>query len=492
MTDTNGDLHSETSPGMVVAQEARRPSLGAAIAITAAAGWTLAVGAAAVWRHQHFLSHRYDLGNMVQAIWATTQGRVLEMTDGATGDQVVRLAAHVDPLLLVFVPLWLVFPTPEALIIGQAVVLASGVYPVFRLAQKHIDVPFSGALFSCWYLLLPPVTWTALNDVHPVAFAIPLLLYCVWFLDAGRMGKFAITAVLALMTGELVGLAIAGLGIWYWLRSRRGAGLVIAAIGCTWTAACLIAVIPTFQGDQSSRYYALFEHVGGSPTGLLGKLVRDPLVVVAAVTTSADWSYLLWLLLPTAFLALGSPLILLAAAPQFSVNVLADFWPATQPMYQYTAPILAPLIAATIFAVARLPVRLRFLGALLPLTAAILCLAWNPPHPGANAYLFAQTESSARRAAMRDAVALVPSAAAVTATNRLGAHLSARRVLHDFHPRAEARWAVIDTQDAFLFGPRVDRFGWDAEKLSRLVRAMDRHPDWSLIFEEEGVRVYRR
>ncbi|MFO7573105.1 MAG: hypothetical protein R6W48_10995, partial [Gaiellaceae bacterium] len=52
----------------------------------AAAIWVVVIAATASWRHNEFLSHRYDLGNMVQAIWSTTQGRPLEMTDGTTGD----------------------------------------------------------------------------------------------------------------------------------------------------------------------------------------------------------------------------------------------------------------------------------------------------------------------------------------------------------------------------------------------------------------------
>ena len=98
--------------------------------------WTAAVGALAIVRHNGFLSHRFDLGNMVQAVWSTTQGRPLDMTDGTSGEQINRLAAHVDPILVLFTPFWWVHPAPETLIVVYVAALAAGVYPVVRLALK--------------------------------------------------------------------------------------------------------------------------------------------------------------------------------------------------------------------------------------------------------------------------------------------------------------------------------------------------------------------
>ena len=49
---------------------------------------------------------RFDLGNMVQAVWSTAHGHPLRMTD-LQGDQISRLAAHVDPVLVLFAPLYI-------------------------------------------------------------------------------------------------------------------------------------------------------------------------------------------------------------------------------------------------------------------------------------------------------------------------------------------------------------------------------------------------
>jgi uncharacterized membrane protein len=483
-------------------EEVNRLSLsktGALLVTASAAVWTLAVGWLAVWRHDQFLSHRFDLGNMVQAVWSTAEGRPLELTDGYTGEQVVRLGSHVDPALFLFVPFWWIHSGPETLIIGQAAALAAGVYPVVRLALKYTGSSLAAALLGGWYLAFPWVLWSAINDVHPVTLAIPLLLYAIWFLDEHHLGRFALFAALAMTGGELIGLTVAGLGVWYGIRYRRRvAGLGIAAGGAAWTATCLLLVIPAFNEGRPSRFYSLFESVGGSPRGLLVTLFTDPGTVWAQVTTSVDGLYVLLLLVPTALLALGQPLLLIAALPQLGVNLLSDVSASTQPMYQYVSPIIPVLVAASIMTVNRFHGQLRLVAAALPLAAALVCLAWKPPAPGEDEFLFAAPDSAARTAAMREAIDLVPANAPVTATNRLGGHLSARRQIYLFPVRSKAEWAVIDTRDSYSydtyrFGSLLVRGDRPGERPSRNpLTQLERDSSWRAVFDREGVRVYRR
>src|ERR1051325_349604 len=68
--------------------------------------WALVFSIGSVLRHDAFETHRFDLGNMTQAVWSTAHGRFLEATS-AEGDQFTRLGAHVDPLLGRFALPWL-------------------------------------------------------------------------------------------------------------------------------------------------------------------------------------------------------------------------------------------------------------------------------------------------------------------------------------------------------------------------------------------------
>ena len=80
---------------------------------------------------------------------------------------------------------------------------------------------------------------------------------------------------------------------------------------------------------------------------------------------------------------------------------------------------------------------------------------------------------------------VIPPAAVVSATNSLGAHLSARRRILSFPLLADATWVAVDeTRASFL-----DR--GEAQRAIVRVAALRRNPAWRLVFERDGVLVFR-
>ena len=111
-------------------------------------GWSLALFLVVRDQFLHFRLARYDLGNMVQAVWSTAHGRPLEVTNGPTGEQLVRLGNHVDPILVLLAPLWLIAPTPQLLIAVQIVAVAAGAFPLFWLGRRRL-----GSRRRSWHAL---------------------------------------------------------------------------------------------------------------------------------------------------------------------------------------------------------------------------------------------------------------------------------------------------------------------------------------------------
>ncbi len=170
-------------------------------------------------RHEAFVTGRFDLGNMVQAVWSTAHGDPLKMTS-LHGDQISRLAAHVDPILVLFAPLWWLWPSPNMLLVVQAASIALGAIPVFLLARKHLASHAAALGFALAYLLYPATGWLTLNEFHPVALATPLLLFAFWYLDEERLLPFALFALAASACKEEIALVVAGFGIWYAVAHR--------------------------------------------------------------------------------------------------------------------------------------------------------------------------------------------------------------------------------------------------------------------------------
>ena len=311
-----------------------------AVGITAyAAGFA----ALSVLRHEAFVTGRFDLGNMVQAVWSTAHGDPLRMTS-LHGDQISRLAAHVDPILVLFAPLWWLWPSPNMLLVVQAAVIALGAIPVFLLARKHLASSRAGLGFALAYLLYPATGWLTLNEFHPVALATPLLLFAFWYLDEDRLLPFAVFALAASACKEEIALVVAGFGIWYAVAHRSWvAGSAIALAGFAWAAVAIGVVIPHYNAGAESDFYGRYSEVGGSASGILKTTFTHPLRIAEAALSGRDLHYLLDLVAPLAALSLLAPLVLVAALPELAINLLSSTTTQTSIHFHYTAGLI-PLL----------------------------------------------------------------------------------------------------------------------------------------------------
>ena len=321
-------------------------------------------------QHRAFWTGRFDVGNLVQAVWSTANGDFLSVT-GLTGKQISRLGAHFDPIVAAFAPLWWLWPDPALLLVTQGLAVATGAVPVYLLGRRHLDSEWVAAGLALAYLLHPATQWLVLDDFHPVALATPLLLWGFWFLDSGRLLPFALVAGVACLTKEQIGLVVAAMGLWYALRPEgRRAGLAIAVAGALVSIVAVTVVVPHFAPGGGSPFEGRYESVGGSPGGIAKTAVTDPGAIISEITHGHDLAYLGDLLLPLLGLPLLAPLAALTAAPELLLNLLSGTRTQTSIHFHYTAGALPGLFVAAILGAARL--RRRFAWARWPEGRAVV------------------------------------------------------------------------------------------------------------------------
>jgi uncharacterized membrane protein len=458
----------------------------------AIAAYAAGFASLSVLRHRAFNTGRYDLGNMVQTVWNTAHGHFLQMTSG-DGRQISRLAAHFDPILALFAPLWWIWPSPEMLLVVQAVVVALGALPVFWLARKHLASDGGGLAFALGYLLYPATEWLTLNEFHPVALACPLLLFAFWYLDEDRLLPFAVFAVLAVTTKEEIGFVVAGLGVWYAIRRRGRAGVAIAAAGVLVSAIAIAVVIPHYNAGAESAFYGRYDAIGGSAGGIAKTAVTRPWRIVEEALRVNDLHYLMHLLLPLALLFALAPLVLVAALPELALNLLSATPTQTSIHFHYTAGAIPPLVVASVLGAAALGRRFPALPVAAAAVAVALVANWKigavplwGAVPGGEDYQRNDWRVTAHDHLAAQAVALVPHGAVVSSTNVLGAHLSARRRVLSLPKLSDATWVVADeTRPSY-----ADRSA-PLPAAAALVR-LRRNPGWKLVFERDGVLVFHK
>ena len=455
-------------------------------------------------RHQGFFTARYDLGNMTQAVWSASRGELFRVTD-PDGLRVSRLGSHVDPILGLFAPLWRIWPHPEMLLVVQVLAVATMAVPAFLLARFWLNDDRLAVAFAAVTLLLPAVQWATVFDFHPVTLAAPLILWCIWAAVAGRYVTLAVLAALAAMTKEQVGLALVILGAWMMISlGRRRAGAILAVASLVWTAIAVWVIIPHYNttgGNAflSDRYGDLGDGVGG----VLKTLVTRPWDAVAVAASADNGVYLLALLVPLLALSLGAPLLAAGALPDLVLNLLSSRPEQHRIEYHYSAVIAPFLVAAAIRGLASLrdrqrPVWVRrhllssgrvavvLVGATVVSGYVLGPLPFWQHVPGGSRVRAEQFTVPPRAALLRQAIALVPDDAVVSAGNRIGGHLSDRRTILAFPAIGNATFVVVDAARADI-GDELR----PAEHASR-VAGLRRRTDFAPIFERDGVVVFRR
>jgi hypothetical protein len=252
----------------------------------------------------------------------------------------------------------------------------------------------------------------------------------------------------------------------------------------------ILGVMPAIS-DEESDFYRRYGEVGGSPGGVVKSLFTDPLHVLQVAFDDRGLGYLLRLLAPVLFVLLA-PLTLVAALPELAINLLSSTATQTSIHFHYTAAITPALVAGSVFGAARIVRRRPGTATPLAATAVVLALAagwWlGPlPYPGGEDLAADSWRVDDHDRVAERAVALVPGGAVVSASNVLGAHLSERKRILSFPYRHDADWIVVDeTRPSY-----ADRAVAPVEAAAA-VSWLRRDPDWRVVFEEDGVLVFRR
>ena len=252
--------------------------------------------------------------------------------------------------------------------------------------------------------------------------------------------------MLAALTKEQVGLVLVGLAVWMAWRhpGRRRAAAVLAAGGLAWVVIALTVIMPAFAIDGSNPHLGRYSSLGNSPIDIAVTFVTRPWDAVAVIATPGRAVYLVALLLPLLLLPLAAPVLALAAVPQLLINLFASSGPVQTVDYHYAVVLVPFLVAATLLGLANLrergvPARLEpwirrpglmagtLVGAVLVagvFQGPLPLWGWLPGGYGGSALHRFRDDDQTR--ALREALALIPADARVSAANGPGSHLSAR------------------------------------------------------------------
>ena len=321
----------------------------------------------ALLRHWGLGSYHFDLGNMLQAVATTAQGKFLVITDPYTFQQTSRLAYHFDPILALLAPLYILYPYAETLILVQAFVVVLGAIPVYLIASDMLGHKRYGLVCAVWYLMYYPIQRTVLFDFHAVTLSTSLLLWMFYFAKVQRFKASLLCMSLALLTKENVPLITSTFGLYHVVvnkNTRFGWSVFFASLLVFGVVMGL--VIPASR--QGGAHFA-DSYFSRSVPENIRQLFRIESV-----------RYIHTLLLPTGYMALLSPATFFIALPELLINMLSKNSNMRDLQYHYSALISPFIIVSSIYGVKVLSRAIQLKVILGGLTALIfITMLGNSP-----------------------------------------------------------------------------------------------------------------
>ena len=471
----------------------RRPDAPALVVFLLIASYALFFSAYTLAQHQAFMTFGADLGNVDQAVWSTTQGRILHCTNWP--GQTIRFGDHFEPILVLVSLSYLIHSGPETLLVLQSVILALGAWPIYRLVGRQLENDWMGVLFALVYLLFPGLEAANVFDFHAVALAPTFLAWAFWSLEERRYRCFVVWGLLAMACKEEMPLVVAMMGLWLLARGQRRLGAVTIVGGVTWTALAFLIIIPSLSTLDGSRYLGRYANLGQGPQDMLVNLVTHPGLYVSTLTEPAKVKYLLKLFYPTGYLASLAPQVLLLAAPSFALNLLSSRpHMIALEKFHYTAPIVPFVVIASAYGLALVVrgmgrvfrhVDRRFLLAIGGSYVLLLSLSYhriNGMTPLAHDFAWPQFGEHERTG--HQLIEQIPVEAAVSAQNHLNPHLTQRAKVYIFPRLEDAEYVLVDVTTYPYVEP--------VEEFHAAVRDLLNNPDFGIVTATDGYILFQR
>jgi uncharacterized membrane protein len=273
------------------------------------------------------------------------------------------LGDHFQPAVMMIAPLFRLVPSAATLVAVQALLAALSVFGVSQAAREKFGTGPSRAI-AVAYGFSWGLQQMANFDFHEIAFAVPLLAFSLSALVRGHVKAAVWWALPLVFVKEDQGFTVAAIGLYLSIAGMRAAALdaagrrriiagqVLMVWGFAWSFLAIGVIIPHFNPAHHYDYWSdggiLAPGGHETVTGLLGQFFHawpDKLQTIVM------------LLLPTAFIALRSPLVLIAG-PSLLLRLEStnsSFWGT---FWHYNATVMPIIFIAAIDAMARIGARM--------------------------------------------------------------------------------------------------------------------------------------
>lgn len=389
-------------------------------------------------RYRSYQSPNFDFGIFAQ-IFANIKKTGLPLVTSERNVLISHFNVHLSPIFYLIMPIYLVFSSPITLQVMQALILASGIIPVWLLCRKLDLSGKATMLISLIYMFFPLITNGTFYDFHENCFLLPLLLWTFYFLEDRKIIPMAVFALLTLLVKEDAAIYILIFGLYLVFVPKKriiGASLIVASLIYFFIA---IYIINTYGlGIMSdSRFGNLIYEADDGLIGVIKTVLVNPGYALTQVFNNSEsfsfskLFYFIIIILPLGALPLATkkPSRLILLMP-ILINLISGYNYQTDITFQYHFGVGAFYLYAMMLNLKDLSVDIR--GVLLPLgTISAIVLYFAISYPTIDYYNNAYKNNKSTWDEMNEILELIPEDASVSASTFILPHLANHSELYE-------------------------------------------------------------
>jgi uncharacterized membrane protein len=286
--------------------------------------------------HRYFSFYAsFDQGIFNQVFWNNLHGRFFQSSlSSSLSTNVVhageipsvfyhRLGQHFTPALLLWSPIYALFPSPATLTVLQVTLVTGAGIVLYILARQYLE-PRLAVMISASFYAANAVIGPTLSNFHDIS-QIPLFMFTLLLaMEKRKWWLFWLMAVFILAVREDAGVGLFGVGF-YMIASKRfpRAGFATCILSFGYMLALTNLIMPIFSADISKRF--MLERFGQYADGneastleIIWGMISNPWRLFVELVTPVDRTirYLIGQWLPLAFIpALSSASWAIAGFP---------------------------------------------------------------------------------------------------------------------------------------------------------------------------------
>ena len=470
-----------------------------------------------VMKHYAFLTTGWDLGIYMQVLWSTLHGRPFyysyELNKIPSGN---FFGLHFVPILFLILPLYMLFPCAETLLVIQTVAIGAGAVPLYFLAKEVLESRTSAVVVSVIYLLYPPLHGLNWFDFHPEAFIPLFIILMAYFFEMRKFRWMYVSMVLALSTIEFTALIVAAIGVSFLLKGlRKGKdwvhGIVVAVASAIWFLLS-VKVSNILAGDVGARTFAarLWDQWGSTPLEIVVNVITHPVdAFLFMITPWYKVIYPIMLLLPLLFVPLFAPIEFIPALAWIIPALLSRADPHSEipgmsvylSIYmQYTGFVTGQIFVAFVYGLRNLKrlqvprptdLMIRTLKKIL-LVSLICAIILSPLGFASGKENLEFPVITERHKYLNDVLALIPGNASVLSQNDLLPHLSNRFEVYgpNLPPGLVPEYILVDVKSRWFVRPPIFYDTVPARMNDTLYRYLRDYP-YGLLASVDGIMLFK-